>query len=182
MAEPMARGISWRTVAWGAATAVLLMPLAAMQFTDEVAWGPADFVLAGVLMGGVGLTFELAARRHLGNAYRAAVAVALETAFVLIWANLAVGFIGSEDNPANLMFAGVLAVGLVGTALARARPRGMARAMVGTAVAQALAAPVALLGGSAEPISPPDILIATTVFTALWLLSAWLFRKAAQQA
>ena len=50
--------------------------------------------------------------------------------------NLAVGVIGSEENPANLMFGGVLAVGIVGAVVARFRPRGMARALVSTAVAQ----------------------------------------------
>ena len=35
------------------------------------------------------------------SAYRAAVGVAIAAAFILVWMNLAVGIIGSEDNPAN---------------------------------------------------------------------------------
>ncbi len=51
-------------------------------------------------------------------AYRFAVGVALAAAFLLVWMNLAVGLIGSEDNPANLMYFGVLAVGFIGAIIA----------------------------------------------------------------
>src|SRR6476620_4818144 len=47
----------WRKVAWGGAALLLLLPLAAMQVTDEVDWGPGDFALAGTLVVGVGLAF-----------------------------------------------------------------------------------------------------------------------------
>ena len=61
--------------------------------------------------------------------------------------NLAVGIIGTEDNPANLMYGGVLAVGIVGAIIARFQPHGMARALVATALAQALVAVIALIAG-----------------------------------
>jgi hypothetical protein len=51
---------------------ILLLPLVAMQITDEVDWGLADFVLAGVLLGGTGLLLELAVRKPRKLAYRAA--------------------------------------------------------------------------------------------------------------
>ena len=124
-----------------------------------------------------GLAFELAARRTGDTAYRAAAAVVLAAAFLLVWLNLAVGIIGSEDNPANLMFGGVLAVGIAGAALARFRPDGMARAMVATAFAQALAGAMAVIAGWG---STAQVLSLTVFFAALWLLSAWLFRKAAR--
>jgi hypothetical protein len=155
--------------------AVLLLPLVAMQFTDEVNWDLADFAFAGALVAGVGVLSELAVRRASSRAYRAAAGVALATAFILIWANAAVGIIGSEDNPANAMYVAVLAVGIAGALIARFRPRGMARAMAATALAQVLVAVIALVAGlgSAGPI--------TVFFTALWFLSAWLFRKAARE-
>jgi hypothetical protein len=53
------------------------------------------------------------------RAYRAAVGVAIAAAFILVWMNLAVGIIGSEDNPANLMYGGVLAIGIIGAVIAR---------------------------------------------------------------
>jgi hypothetical protein len=165
----------WRIAAWGAAAAVLLLPLIAMQFTDEVNWGPGDFALAAALVIGVGMSFELALRRTGSHAYRAAAAVALAAAFTLAWANLAVGVIGSEDNPANLMVWGVLAVGIFGALAARFQPRGMARALAATALAQVIVDVLTLLSGLgfAGPI--------TAFFAALWLLSAWLFRKAARE-
>lgn len=89
------------------------------------------------------------------NAYRAAVGVALAAAFVLVWMNLAVGVIGSEDNPANLMHGGVLAAAIVGVVIARFRPRGMARALLATALAKALVAVIALIAGLGFPASGP---------------------------
>ena len=149
-----------------------------MQFTDEVNWGTADFIFAGALIGGTGLAFELAARATANYAYRAAVGLALAAAFLLIWLNLAVGIIGTEDNPLNLMFGGVLAIGLIGAIIARFQPGEMARALFATALAQALVAVIALIAGLGfrEPIWS-----LTGFFAALWLGSAWLFRKAARE-
>ncbi len=161
---------------WGAGVALLLLPLVAMRFTDEVKWDLADFVFAGALVIGVGASYELAIRKTGDRAYRAAVAIALATAFVLVWANAAVGIIGSEDNPANAMFHGVLAVGVVGALIARLRPLGMAWALVAMAVAQVAVAGIAAVAGmgSAGPV--------TLFFAALWLASAWFFRKAGVRA
>ena len=60
-------------------------------------------------------------------------------------------------------------------------PLGMARAMVGTAAAQALVGVTALLAGwgSTGPGHPWDIAILTAGFVALWAGSAWLFLRAA---
>src|SRR5918998_1257119 len=108
--------------------------------------------------------------------YRYAVGVALAAASILAWLSLGVGIIGRDGDPANLMYFGVLAVGFAGALVARFRPRGMARAMVATALAQVLAFVVALVAGWG--FTGPM----TVFFTALWLLSAWLFRKAARPA
>jgi hypothetical protein len=169
------RGSRWRVAAWGTAAALILLPLLAMQVTDEVDWDLADFAFAGALLVGVGVTYELAARMTASRAYRAAVGVALGAAFILVWMNLAVGIIGTEDDSANLMYGGVLAVGIVGAICARFQPHGMARALVATALAQALVAVIALIAGLGftGPI--------TVFFAALWLISAWLFRKAARE-
>jgi hypothetical protein len=177
------RASRWRIAAWAVAALILLLPLVAMQFTDEVNWSVGDFVFAGALLLGTGITYELAVRKTDNIAYRAAVGVALAAAFMLIWVSGAVGIIGSEDEPANLMYGGVLAVGIIGAISARFQPQAMARAMFATAVAQALVAAIALAAGwgSTGPIWPLDILGATGFFVALWLISAWLFRKAAQE-
>jgi hypothetical protein len=176
------RGSRWRIAAWGIAALILLLPSIAMRFTDEVNWDETDFAFAGALILGTGVTFELAARMTRNGAYRAAVGVALAAAFILVWMNAAVGIIGSEDNDANLMYGGVLAVGLVGSLIARFRSDGMARALFATALAQALVAMVALVAGSGSPWSGPlEIAALNGFFAALWLISAGLFRKAARE-
>ena len=143
-------------------------------------WDVLDFAVFGALLAGVGVIYALVARTRSSTAYRAAAGIALAGAFILVWINGAVGIIGNENNDANMMFFGVLAVGFVGALVARFQPQGMARALLATALAQVLVAAVALIGGlgSTGPIWPRDILILTAFFTALWLLSAWLFRNA----
>jgi hypothetical protein len=161
---------------------VLLLPLAAMQVTDEVAWSPADFAVAGALLAGTGLTYGLAARKAASTTYRAAVGVALAAALLLVWLNLAVGIIGTENDPANLMYVAVLAVGIAGALVARFRPGGMALALAATALAQAAVAALALLLGLGAPYSPPaEILGVNGIFVALFGGSAWLFRRAARE-
>ena len=176
--EGRRRRSRWRIAAWGAAAALILLPLCAMQVTDAVMWDLADFVVAGALVVGIGVTYELAARMIGNSAYRAAVGVALAAAFILVWGNLAVGIIGSEDNPANLMYGGVLAVGIIGALIARFQPDGMARVLCATALAQMVVAVIALIAGLG---SRGDIVMLTGFFATLWLIAAWLFRKAARE-
>jgi len=177
------RGSRWRIAAWTAAALILLLPLFAMQVTDQVIWDVTDFAIFGALLVGVGVTYELAARKTGNISYRSAVGIALAAAFILIGVNGAVGIIGTEHNDANFMFGGVLAVGIIGALITRFRPQGMARVLFATAVAQALVAVIGLIGGfgSTGPNWPLDILMATGFFAALWLISAWLFRKAARE-
>jgi hypothetical protein len=121
------RGSRWRIAVWGTAALMLLLPLLAMQVTDEVDWDTADFAIFGAMLVGAGGTYELAARITGNTPYRAAVGVAIAAAFILVWMNLAVGIIGTEDNPANLMYGGVLAVGIVGAIIASSRMEWPAR-------------------------------------------------------
>ena len=175
------RGSRWRIAFWTVAALILLLPLVAMQFTDEIVWDVADFAFAGALLVGVGVAFELAVRMTGNRAYRAAVSVALAAAFLLIWVNAAVGIIGSENNDANLMFGGVLAAGIFGALIARFQPHRMACALVATALAQMLVSVIALIAGLGSPSSgPEEIFFLNGFFAALWLTSAGLFRKAAR--
>lgn len=174
-------GSRWRIAVWGIGALILLLPAAAMQVSDEVNWGFGDFALAGALVIGTGIAFEMVMRTMGNSMYRAAAGVALAAAFALVWVSAGVGIIGKDGDPANLMYGGVLAVGLGGALLARLRPAGMARAMAATAVAQTVVAAIALIGRLGQPYSgPPEILGLTGFFVALWLLSAWLFGKAAR--
>ena len=153
--------------------AALLSPLVAMQFTDEVRWDAADFIFAGILIGGVGVAYELAVRMTGNSAYRAGAGFALAAAFLTVWANGAVGMIGNEDNSYNLYFLGVIALALLGSIAARFRPAGMAATM---AVAGAAHAGLAVVGLSVDLRGG----IFSLVFAGLWLLSAALFRNAAR--
>lgn len=161
---------------------ILLIPLVAMQFTDEVVWSLGDFVVAGILLFGSGLTYELVARKGGTTAYRAAVGVAIAAAVLLVWVNLAVGIIGSEDNPANLLYLGVLAVGLIGAIIARFQPHGMARALFTTALAQFLVPVIALIIWKPSFSEPPGVVgvfFLNAFFVMPFVVSALLFRHAA---
>ncbi len=123
------------------------------------------------------------------TAYRLAVGTAIGSALFVFWLMGAVGIIGVEGDPADLMFFGVFAVGIVGAVIARFRPKGparalgMARAMLAMALAQALVGVVALIAGKhkAAISSVFEILGLSGMFIALFLGSAWLFRHAARK-
>ena len=114
--------------------------------------------------------------------YRFAVGVALAAAFILVWLSLGVGIIGRDGDPANLMYFGVLAVGIIGALIARFRPRGMTRALFATALAQTSVAAIALIAGLGHPWSGPlELSLLNGFFVALFVGSAWLFRRAAHE-
>lgn len=163
----------WRTLFWGAAAALWCTPLVAMRFTNEVAWSAGDFALFGGMLLVAGGLIESAVRWHGDPAYRAAAALAVITAFLLVWVNGAVGIIGSERDPANLLFVGVLCVGVVGATTGRFRPQPMARTLMATALAQILVGALALAAGwGVARIT----LQATAFFAVLWLAAASLFQ------
>ncbi|MGD9564151.1 MAG: hypothetical protein AB7F88_18340 [Pyrinomonadaceae bacterium] len=74
---------------------VLLIPYAAMRFTNEVNWKPLDFVAAGVLLVGAGLTCELALRLIKKRGFRIAACAIVLLALLVVWAELAVGIFGT---------------------------------------------------------------------------------------
>jgi len=112
-------------------------------------WRPGALVLAFILLfGGAGLTYGLVAKKMMSNkAYRFAVGVALAAVFLLVWMNAAVGGILGDD-PANMMYLGVLLVGFIGAVIARLEPQGMSRALFATAFAMALVPAIALIIGT----------------------------------
>lgn len=153
---------------------ILLIPLLARW-----PWTLSDFVFAGVLIFGTGLTLVLVARKADNIAYRAAGGVALAAAFLLVWGNAALGI---TDSDADLMYVGVLAVGIIGSIIARLQPHGMARALFATALAQALVAMVALIAGIVPSYNSAfEVLGITGFYVALFVGSGLLFRYAGRE-
>lgn len=121
---------------------------------------------------------------HPGNiAYRLGAAVAVGASLLQVWMNLAVGIVGSEDNPVNQGFFLVVATAACCAFTARFRADGMARAMLAVAGMQTLlglaiaTAPSTTL---ADPKGPAGVLVLSGGFVALWLVSAGLFRRSAR--
>ena len=77
-----------------AAAILLLIPLFAMQFTNEVDWDITDFTIMGILLFGTGLLCELVMRKTKSIKTRIIICGAILFAFFLIWAELAVGVFG----------------------------------------------------------------------------------------
>lgn len=159
----------WRPVGWGMAAFILLLPL-----LTRAPWTLSDFIVMGTMLASAGLLLELAVRASDNLACRAAAGVAVAAAFLLTWIDLAVDFIG-------LVFLVVLSVAAAGSFVARWLPHAMARAMVATAAAQVLIGIVTILVESRAggPDGVYETALGTVLFTALWLISAGLFRKAA---
>lgn len=72
---------------------LLLVPAVAMQFTDEVAWGPADFIVGAGLLILAGLAMAFGAHAVRGRLARWAFMAAVLLALALVWAELAVGLL-----------------------------------------------------------------------------------------
>lgn len=169
----------WRTARWTIAVMLLCLPALAMQFPRSgFSWTASDFLIMATLFAATLGPYELLASRAPNPAYRAAAILTTLGLFLLIWLNLAVGIIGSENNPANLMFAGVIAVIAGGACMARFAPKAMGNTLFAAAAAQLLAGIVALAGdlGSDGRAWPRDVIVLTTFFTGLWAVAGALFR------
>ena len=113
------------------------------------------------------------------TAYRLAAVLALAAAFLIVWLNAAAGLIGIEDDdPANLLYVGVLAIGVVRAFIARLQPGGLARASLASALALALVGAIALT--LPNTASRAQIVILHALFVALFAAAAFLFRHAAR--
>lgn len=161
---------------------LLVVPLVAMRFTDEVNWTRSDFIVAYVVLAGAGLAFRFLFRRAADPLARLAAMAAVGSTLFMTWVNLAVGLVGRENHPANAMYLGVLAIGLGGALAARFQPRGMARTFGAMAAAQLLVPTLALLVWRVEPVIPvARVFGANGFFALLFAATALLFRSAVNQ-
>ena len=171
----------WTRYLWAGAALLLLLPFIAMRFTAEVDWNAVDFAVMGTMLALACGAIELAVRASRNAGFRLASLLAVGASFLVIWSNLAVGIVGSEDNPANLLFFVALLMGLSGTIVARFDSVGMARAMTVSGIALLAALLIASAGPHDEPLALRWVeVLAASVFTAMFLLSAALYAKAAR--
>jgi hypothetical protein len=173
----------------GIASALVFALAAAAVFFLQSEGSPADaMALAVVALVVVGAVIYAATNRH-SRLYRWAVSLALAATFILFWMIGAVALLGPElgRNTADLVYFAVPTVAVLGAIAARFRPHGMALAMLGAAVA-VLVLPIVVVAGltplganTAGEYFPYGLVLFHSPFAALFLGSAWLFRKCAQQ-
>ncbi|MCF0070658.1 hypothetical protein LZD49_09255 [Dyadobacter sp. CY261] len=167
--------------AWTVAAIAVLTPLF-LTLLAIWAWKPGAGVLAFLLLlGGAGLVYELFTKKGLvTRAYGFGVFTAVAAAAVLMWMNIAVGGI-LGDNPANMMYFGVLLVGLTGALIARLEPHGMSHALFAAAFAIMLVPAIALVIGTPAFANGVMAVFGLHAFFAiLFVGSALLFRQAAR--
>ena len=172
-------GRNWRWLrwaGWGGAVALILAPLVAMQVAPEsgVHWTASDFLLAAVALGIVGLLLELVLRTAATMPARLGGALAVATGFLLLWSNLAVGYIGDGDSPINGVFLAIPIIALIASIAVNGRAAAMTWILGATGLAHGV---TGAIGFPQDPVTGPI----TLVFVAMWLASAALFGAAARR-
>jgi hypothetical protein len=170
-----------RLIGWTLVAGLLITPAIAMRFTEEVQWTTSDFIFAGVVLIGAGAVAELAVRASSAWSYRIGAGLAVLASVLLLWINGAVGIIGSEDHPANLLYLGVNLTAFVGAVASRFRAGGLSLSMTSAAVIQGVIGVLVVVRrwGEGSENWPRPVIVLTIIFGLIWLASAALFRRAA---
>lgn len=166
------------------AISLLLVPLVGMQFSDEINWTLSDFIFAGVLLFGTGSAFAFVLTNKGSNFYKAGMGIAILASFLVVWSNGAVGIVGHEGESINILYYGVLAIGLIGSFIARFQAKRMVYALYAMVTSIMIITIIALMGYMQEPphSSTMQILGVNAFFVTLFLLSAISFRNATKDA
>lgn len=161
--------------------ALLLIPFVGNLTVEGWNWSWSDFVFAWVVFSITIFFYRFLVTRQVANfAYKAGAALAVLTGFLVTWISAAVQIIGHE-NPANLLYLGVILTGLVGTGVARFRPAAMARAAFATASVTFLVPVVAVIFWPSD-FSPgiPQVFLLNGFFVLMFAASGLFFRHAAR--
>jgi len=177
----MKRKITKRLIVWAIVAVLILTIPIAMQFTEEVQWGEA--IAYDIMLLAVGGFYELLRwLKTRTKVYRIAFGIGLAGVLLLGWVSGAVGIIGSENQPVNLMYWAVPAVLLIGSIISCLAPRGMARTLFATALVQFLIPVIALFIWPAKAFwgdaGVIGVFIINLIFALLFAGSAMLFRRA----
>lgn len=157
-----------------AALALLMVPAVASRMVAGWNWPAKAFVLVYFLFFVVGMAYALIARRMDAWSYKAGVGVALATGFVMTWSNMVQ--VADSGQPVNLLYNGVLVVGIVGVLLARLKARGLAHTLF------VMVATLALIAVVLPSVAPShlarNMAIKQGIFVMLFAASGLLFRHA----
>lgn len=74
---------------------LLSIPYIAMQYTSEVNWDYSDFIAMGSLLLITGLSIEFVLRKVTTTKNRILICCAILLLFLIVWAELAVGILGT---------------------------------------------------------------------------------------
>ena len=142
-----------------------------MQFTHEVQWTTGDFIVMALLLGSALGAYEWITRIGDDAHFRLGGALAIIGSLLLLWANLAVGIIGSEHNPINAIFFAIPLIGIAIAALGRFGRAGITRALTCMVVLQLATAIVAYFAEGEHSA------LLTAAFAVFWSSSAVAFTR-----
>lgn len=112
------------------------------------------------------------------HAYHWAMGITLAATFGLIWLSLGVGIIGGDGDPANRMYLGVAAIGIIGSLAVRLRSRGMVWVLAVMSLATVMVGGYAVIRGLGLPWSGPlELILLNGFFILMFISAAWLFHR-----
>lgn len=161
---------------------ILLIPFVGNYVSAEFDWTTSDFVFMGILLFGASFTFEMVARLSGNAMFKWAVGIVTVATLLLTWMNLAVGIIGSEDNPINALYFLVIPVGFLGLIASQMKAKGLA---VTAYLMSATVMAVPFIGLAVNRPAMDDlpgiigVFMITAFYAALYLGSGLLFRTVA---
>ena len=165
---------AWRVTLWIVALIALFSPWMLMRVAGTGEWTASDFIVFGLMLTAACGGLEIAMCVSTLRSYRLAAIMTIGGGFLMVWANLAVGIIGNEKNPQNLIFYSVLLIGLAGALITRFDPRGLTWTLRTMAGAQVL---IFIIAAALDWALLP---VFTAFYFALWLVAGELFNKSAQ--
>jgi hypothetical protein len=164
-----------------ATISILMVPFIAMMFTNEVNWSPADFIVMGGLLMFAGTGYVVIANLSDNLTYKLGTALAALSGLLLIWVNLAVGFIGSSGHAANMLYLMVYVTAIGGLLKYKLTAKGMAKTMFVTAWVQILVPVIAWTiwpESLSQSPGPLKLMLLNGFFAGLFVSAGLLYRRA----